>query len=70
MADGEYKYLKYIAGEWGRKEETGKRMKVGGGGQGENLYTSAKKCLGALNSNECIELTAQKCEDIFAGMEF
>lgn len=35
----------------------------------KNLYTLQKR-LRALNSNECIILTAQKCEDVFTGMEF
>lgn len=41
-------------------------MKVGGK---EKIYVLQRKCLRALDSNECIELTAQKCEDVFAGME-
>lgn len=36
----------------------------------ETIYILQQKCLGALHSNECTELTAQKCEDVFAGMEF
>lgn len=42
-------------------------MKAGGK---EKIYILQQKSLRALNSKEYIELTAQKCEDVFAGMEF
>lgn len=56
-----------VSGDWGGKEGTGKSTDAGGE---EKIHIVKWKWLRALHSNECLELTARKCEDVFAGMEF
>lgn len=68
FSEGNVKYMfsKCIR-KWGGKEETEMQES---GGQGEKSLYFSKKCLRALNSNDCFEWAAQRCEDAFAGMEF
>lgn len=59
-------YLKYI-----KRVKVNKRIRgnLKTGGQ-EKIHILKQKHLRALNSNDCIELTAPKCEDVFTEVEF
>lgn len=55
-----------MLGEWDGKNIAKHKSR----GQGKKIYILQQKSVRALNSKEYIKLTAQKCEDVFAGMEF